>query len=107
MELDSEDIHEAIFDADDIDEDEDGGEDEDELYSSPSSTNSILQSTDVGRVFIVSTARCIEGHRPSVTLQGETKSNHLLTTQLSSMPYLLSNLQWHFARRPLRSMHRP
>lgn len=76
--MSSEDI-ELIDDTEELDElelldenqDGDGDEDDDDMYSAPSSNASILQSTDVGRVFIVSTARCTEGHRPAVTLHGD------------------------------------
>lgn len=56
------------FEVEDVcEESEDDEADGDEC----SSSDSLLTSTGIGRVFIVSTARTAGGHRPSCTFEGD------------------------------------
>lgn len=57
------------FEVEDVIEesDDEDADDRDEC----SSSDSLLNSTGIGRVFIVSTARTAGGHRPSCTFEGD------------------------------------
>ena len=54
---------EDVVEESDIDEEENGDD--------CSSSESLLTSSGIGRVFLVSTARTTGGHRPSCTFEGD------------------------------------